>query len=188
VLPSEPATDADFVAALAEPRTAGYRGLLDVCRVLLNGLACADPLGTGGGAFLVDLGRAFERYLAAALEREFEARPGWQVEAQPAFALGRVELRPDILVRKDGVPRAVLDAKWKTATLDPTDLHQILAYATLTGASRVALVYPGRYDERAHFSTPDGRVRVSVYRLRVVGTTDELAESVTKLVRSVRKE
>ena len=187
VLPDERASDADLTAALAEPRAASYRPLLDLCRLLLDGLACADPLGTGSGAFLVDLGRAFERYLTDSLVRTFEPLSSWRVEAQPTFPLGRVQLQPDIVVRANDVPRIVLDAKWKTAGLDSTDLHQVLAYATITGAERVALVYPGKFDERTHFTTPDGRVRVSVYRLRVVGTAEELAESVAKLARSVRK-
>ena len=182
----EPVTDADFAAAVAEPRAAHYQPLLEVCRILLDGLTCADPLGTGNGAFLIDLGQAFERYLATALDRAFETHPDWWVEAHPTFAVGPTELKPDVLIRKDGEPWAVLDAKWKTATLDPADLHQILAYATLTGAARVALVYPGREDERAYFSASDGRVRVSVYRIRVVGTAEELAQSVEKLARSVR--
>lgn len=187
VLPDERAGAADLTAALAEPRAASYRPLLDLCRLLLDGLACADPLGAGGGAFLVDLGRAFERYLTDSLVRAFEPLSGWQVEGQPTFALGRLQLQPDIVVRANGVPRAVLDAKWKTATLDPADLHQVLAYAALTGAERAALVYPGKFDERAHFATPDGRIRVSVYRLRVTGPAEELARSVAKLARSVRK-
>lgn len=187
VLPDEPATDADFEAASAEPRVEVYRPLLELCRLLLDGLTCADPLGTGAAGFLVDLGNVFERYLTAALIRGLEPHPDWSLEAQPKFAIGPVELQPDVLLRKGGEARIVLDAKWKTATLDSTDLHQVLAYATITGAPRVALVYPGLRDECANFTTPDGNVRVTVYRLRVVGTADELAHSVAKLARSVRK-
>jgi 5-methylcytosine-specific restriction enzyme subunit McrC len=186
-VPDEPATEADFAAALAEPRAAGYRPLLEVCRLVLHGLTAAEPLGTGTGAFLIDLGRAFERYLTVGIERVVVPRPRWRIDAQPAFAIGPTELRPDILVRKDEAPWAVLDAKWKTATLDPNDLHQVLAYATLTGAARVGLVYPGSSDNRTHFYTPDGRIRVSVYRLRVVGTEEQLFRSVKRLIRSVRK-
>ena len=149
VLPNAPFAEADFTAARAEPCAAGYRKLLDVCRILIDGLTCADPLATGSGAFLVDLGLVFERYLTTAIECAFGPQPGWGVEAQPAFAIGPAELRPDVLLRKDGAPWAVLDAKWKTAALDSADLHQILAYATLTDAARVALVYPGRNDECA---------------------------------------
>ena len=188
VVPDEPATDEDFAAALAEPRVAGYRLLLDGCRLILAGLSCADPLGVGSGAFLVDLGRAFENYLATGLEREFAPWPEWSVVAQPKYPVGQSELRPDVLLRKDDQPHAVLDAKWKTAkpAPDADDLHQVLAYASLTGAPRVALVYPGKADDRAHFDTPGKRVRVSLYRLRVVGTADQLGRSLTRLSRSFK--
>lgn len=182
-----PPTDADFAAARAEPRASAYLPLLNVSRLILNGLASADPLGTQGGALLLDLGQAFERYLTEALKRAFAPRPLWRVDAQPAFVLGPTTLQPDIVIRNRGVPFAVLDAKWKTTALDASDLHQVLAYATLTGAPRVGLVYPGRTDARADFRTPDGRVRVSRHRLRVVGTATELEESIQKLARAVRR-
>jgi 5-methylcytosine-specific restriction enzyme subunit McrC len=183
-----PATEDEFAAAAAEPRAAGYLPLLEVCRLILNGLTCAVPLGTGSGAFLVDLGRAFERYLTRALHERLARRPGWTVESHPPFAIGPTELQPDILVRKEGVPWAVLDAKWKAARPEASDLHQVLAYGAVSGVDRVALVYPGRKDDRAHFATPDGRVRVSLYRLRVVGTADQLTRSIAKLSRRVRKD
>jgi 5-methylcytosine-specific restriction enzyme subunit McrC len=187
VVPYELATAADFTTAFAEPRVVGYRTLLEVCRLLFDGLNGTDPLNRPAGAFLINLETAFERYLTAGLERELVSRPGWRVEAQPVFVLGPTTLQPDILVRKDEAPWAVLDAKWKRATYESADLHQILAYATLTGAPRVALVHPGSSDRPAQFSTPDGKVRVSVFRLRVVGTEVQLGRSIARLARMVRK-
>ena len=184
-VPDVPATEADFAAAYAEPRAAAYRELLDVCRLIIIGLNVANPLGTDSGAFLVDLGRAFERYLTSALEYECVERPGWAVDAQPRFTLGTTELQPDIMVRVNGAPRAVLDAKWKTANAEAGDLHQVLAYSTLTGAEHVGLVYPAVKDGRGQFTTPDGRVRVSVFQLRVVGSATQLARSVRRLANSL---
>lgn len=187
-LTNAPATDDAFTAAFAEPRAAHYRRLLDVCRLILNGLTSADPTGNETGAFLLDLGNAFERYLTSALQREFAARPAWRVEAQPGISIGPTTLTPDLVLRKRGVARIVLDAKWKTTALDANDLHQVLAYATITCARRVGLVYPGRTNARAHFTTPDGRVRVSRYRVRVVGSASELASSITRLARDARRQ
>ena len=187
-VPDVPATEADFTAALSEPRVAAYRPLLEVCQLILNGLNVANPLGTAGGAFLIDLGRAFERYLTTALVLAFTERPGWVVDEQPRYTLGETDLQPDIVVRYNGSPRAVLDAKWKTATPEAGDLHQILAYATLTGADHVGLVYPGVKYGRAHCTTPDGRVRVSIFRLRVVGSADDLERSVGRLARALRSD
>lgn len=186
-VPDTPVAEADFAAALAEPRAVTYGPLLDVCRTIHQGFRTADPLKHGSGAFLLDLGHAFERHLARALRDALRDRPNWSVEDQPGFALGPLELRPDLLLRKAGAARVVLDAKWKTTALEAADLHQVLAYSTLTGAPRVALVYPGRADARTHFATPDGRVRVSRYRLRVVGTSAELAHSVATLARDIRR-
>lgn len=177
----------DEAAARREPRAAGYAPLLDVCGIIRRGLASFDPHATQAGAFLLDLGQAFERYLADALADALAPRPGWAVEAHPPFALGPAVLQPDLLIRKRGTPRAVLDAKWKTGPTDAADLHQVLAYAALTGASRVGLVYPGRTDGRAVATTSDGRIRVTRYRLRVVGAEADLAASAARLARDVRR-
>jgi 5-methylcytosine-specific restriction enzyme subunit McrC len=184
-IPDEPASESDFAAALAEPRAAGYRPLLDVCRLILNGLACADPTGTGTGAFLIDLGQAFERYLAHGLQREFTRRTGWNVVIQPTYQIGPTTLQPDLLILKDTTPWAVLDAKWKAANPEADDLHQVIAYATLTGAPNVGLVYPGKSDDLAHFATPGHRVRVSMYRLCVIGTVNQLAKGIYNLAMAV---
>ncbi|MBA4065686.1 MAG: hypothetical protein C0501_18605 [Isosphaera sp.] len=180
------ATDADLPAADAEPRAAHYRPLLDVCRLLRDGLSAARLPG-GGGAFLVDLSRAFERYLAEALAAAFAARPGWTVEAHPRFPVGPTDLVPDLLVRRRGEPWAVLDAKWKAAGRgpDPADLHQVLAYAAVTGARHVGLVYPGRRSGRRTDAAPGG-VAVSRVRLRVVGTAAECDRAARVFARFVR--
>lgn len=186
-MPEVAVTDADFITAFAESRATSYLPLLHVCRLILNGLNSADPHGISGNAFLINLGRVFERYLFTSLTHELVAKASWRVEEHRVFHVGPTELQPDILLRYNGTPAVVLDAKWKTDTSEIADLHQVLAYATVTGAPRVGLVFPGRSDGRTRFLTPDGRVQVSLYRLRVVGTAAQLAASVKKFARIVRK-
>ncbi|MFM8275304.1 MAG: McrC family protein [Gemmata sp.] len=183
VPPTEPA----FAAAYGDPRAAGYHPLLDVCRLILHGLACADPTGQEGVSFLIDLGNAFERYITTELARELSRKPLWRVEAHPSYALGPTVLTPDILLRKAGVPQVVLDAKWKAAAPDAADLHQVLAYAAMTGAPRAGLIYPGRTDARETFAIPDEKVRVSRHCVRVIGTPAELQQSLALLARGVRR-
>jgi 5-methylcytosine-specific restriction enzyme subunit McrC len=176
-------TDELFGAAAREPRAGAYNALLALCRTLRDGLTAAD--GTpGGGAFLVDLGRAFERFLEVGLDRQLRARPSWSVEAQPGFAVGDLTLRPDVLVRRRGAARWVLDAKWKRPGPDPADLHQVLAYATVTGARRVGLVYPGtRFARRTLRAGP---VAVALVRLPVAGPTTDLPAGLARLAAVVR--
>lgn len=181
-------SDADFAQAAVEPRAAHYTPLLTLCRALHDGFRAASPAGTPGG-FLIDLSREFERYLADGLVSALASRPAWRVEAQPEFPVGPTVLQPDILIRRRDTPRAVLDAKWKSPgpAPDAADLHQILAYSAATGAKHVGLVYPGRRSARRTFPVPGGDVRVSLLRVRVVGTVEECGRSLDALGRFVRK-
>jgi len=182
-----PIADADFAAADSEPRAAHYRPLLAVCRLVHDGFGAARLADRGSGAFLLDLSRAFERYLTEALAGEFAHRAGWSVEAQPRFAVGPTELQPDILIRRRGAARAMLDAKWKAAgTPDVADLHQVLAYAAITGAKHVGLVYPGRRLARREFPIPGSAVRLALFQVPVLGTgTDD--RWAARLVRFLRR-
>lgn len=183
----DPPSAEDFTTALTEPRVKDYREVLEVGRVVLEGFRGASVLCSGpAAAFLIDLGRVFEHYLIRGLQQELGRHPGWDVGSHRAFALGPTVLRPDIVIRRAGSPWAVLDAKWKKVAAEASDLHQILAYRTLTGASRVGLVYPGRSDASVHYFSPDGRIRVSFYRLRIVGSDDQLERSIRRLARRVR--
>lgn len=183
-----PVTDADFPRAAEEPRAAHYAPLLAVCRVLHGGFRAAALTGAAGG-FLVDLSRAFERYLADGLASALARWPAWRVEAQPGFPAGPTVLQPDVLVRRRDVPRFVLDAKWKSpgGAPDANDLHQVLAYAAVAGAKCVGLVYPGRRSARRTFAVPGSHIRVSLLRVRVVGTVEECGRSLAALGRLVRR-
>lgn len=184
-VPAVRPTEEEFAAADREPRASAYRPVLDLCRLLHSGLKEADH-GAGGGAFLVDLGRAFEVYLSRGLVPRIDGRPGWSADIQPRLPLGEAALfQPDLLVRRRGEPWAVLDAKWKTPRPEPADLHQVLAYAALSGARRAALVYPGRRFARRELVTTPGGVRLTHFRIDVCGPPDSRAASLERLVRTV---
>jgi 5-methylcytosine-specific restriction endonuclease McrBC regulatory subunit McrC len=130
----------------------------------------------------------FERYLTDELRDAFSGQPGWSVESQPEFAVGPVVLQPDIAIRKHTKTRAVLDAKWKVPSLTPdaADLHQIIAYAAVSGTHDVGLVYPGRHFARRIFRVPGTPIRVSLFRVRVVGSAKECTSSIFRFSRVLR--
>ncbi|MBA4189625.1 MAG: hypothetical protein C0467_16695 [Planctomycetaceae bacterium] len=184
-----PITEADFAAAEAEPRASHYQPLLELCRFLHDGCAAAQMPEPGTGAFLIDLSRAFERWLTHGLRAQLAASPSWQVEAQPMFPVGPTTLQPDIVIRRNAKACAVLDAKWKApgTVPDASDLHQILAYSAITEARHVALVYPGRRFARRTFAVPGSDTTVSLFRSRVVGMVEECDLSIAQLARFVRR-
>jgi 5-methylcytosine-specific restriction enzyme subunit McrC len=187
-IPHSTPSELDFIQAETEPRAAHYRPLLALCRFAQEGFAVARWPGTGEGAFLIDLSRMFERYLTRSLREILSSQPCWSVESQPQFAIGPVMLQPDIAIRKDMKICAILDAKWKVpgATPDAADLHQIIAYAAVSGTPDVGLIYPGRRFSRRIFPIVGTPIRVSLFRVRVVGTTDECASSILRLSKALR--
>ncbi len=187
-VPLEAISVADFAESAAEPRATHYAPLLALCRLLHDGFFAAGAERTHTG-FLIDLSRAFERYLANGLSGQLARHSSWELHAQPAFPIGPTVLQPDILLRQRGESRVVLDAKWKSAKFAPAaeDLHQILAYATLTGAKHVGLVYPGCHSGRREYAVVAANIRVSLLRLQVVGTQVECLQALRTLGRFVRR-
>jgi 5-methylcytosine-specific restriction endonuclease McrBC regulatory subunit McrC len=115
-----------------------YRELIDLCLLLLEN---RSP------SVLLSLEGLFERYVTKLVERancgqvevqKTERYPCADPEAAPLL------IRPDVQVVSQE-QRIVIDAKWKVLREKPEDgdVHQIVAYAALTGATRSLLIYPG---------------------------------------------
>ncbi len=170
---------ADAARAPAE-----YRTLLELCQLLDDALRPGEVAGpTAGPAFLLDLGRVFERYVAAGVAELV----GDGVRVQPTVTVGGsggLVLRPDLLLERDGKPAVVADTKWKRTPAAADDVYQAVAYATAFGARRAVLVYPGRRDRRRAVDV--GRVRLEVRTLNVAGSEEACRRSLRRLARGMR--
>jgi 5-methylcytosine-specific restriction enzyme subunit McrC len=181
-------------AAAADPLTPSYRPLLDLCRLLLDGLGLNDQAGTlAAPAFLLDMERVFERYVTRGVAEAFAGRADYRVAAQQSYAFhqpvaGRPDLlmRPDVAVERDGRPCLLVDAKWKRPRglrVPTEDVYQMLAYAAGLGVERVVLVYPGKRDRGWEYALQQAPVRVEVRTLRVTGTAEACRRSLRRLGR-----
>jgi 5-methylcytosine-specific restriction endonuclease McrBC regulatory subunit McrC len=184
-VPDTPITEADFAAAEAEPRAAEYRDATSVCRLIREGFGSFAPEG-GHPAFLVDLGKTFERYVAQRVRSAFADRAAWTVEVQPRFPVGGLDLQPDLLVRHRGKARIVLDTKWKTPRPDPADVQQVLAYAAVTGARHAVLAYPGRSLAVRRLGSVGGGIRLSLIRFPTVGSDTLISTRLAKRLVNLR--
>ena len=178
---SVPLSPTLWKAAEPDRLTEAYLPLLALCRLLAESL---DP-GTAAGdvacpAFLLDMESVFESYVTAALlplatERvRVEVQP-WLVANVPIAGQPDVGMRPDVMLRVDGRPWLIVDAKWKRLSrtaLGTADLYQVLAYGAAIGAERVALVYPGRRNRVWEYAFPASPLRLQVIALRVVGSRE----------------
>src|SRR5207253_9336450 len=146
-----------FLLAEAGRLTEAYRPLLDLCRLLADGLAPGGRDGaTACPAFLLDMERVFEGYVTRGIVESFAGLGRYRVDVQPRHVANRpvagqpdIHLRPDVVLSRDGRAQVVVDAKWKDLAGSPLmtdDVYQVLAYCTALGVGRGVLVYPGRRD------------------------------------------
>ena len=170
----------------------GYGPLLDFSGLLAAHLMLRDRVAP---TFLLDLEVIWERYVTGTLVCALGARPDCVVHLQPFRAIAPhapgqpdVHVRPDAVVERAGRPQAVFDAKWKrlSGTAVATgDVYQVLTYASVLGAPRVVLVYPGDRWRRWVYSTAGPRLEVCT--LRVTGSGAGLERSRRRLWQIARE-
>jgi 5-methylcytosine-specific restriction enzyme subunit McrC len=189
--------EAAFAAAAPDRLGESYRPLLELCRLLADGLGPTEAAGGWAApAFLLDMERVFERYLTEGLERLLTPA-GVDVTAQESSVANRpvagqadLVLRPDVTLVRDGRVFAVVDAKWKELgepPLVPEDVYQVIAYGTSLGARRVVLVYPEESDRRWVYRLRRAPLAVHVRTLRVTGTAAECRRSLARLARALAR-
>jgi 5-methylcytosine-specific restriction enzyme subunit McrC len=189
---------ASLAVAVPDALTEAYRPLLDLCRLVAEGLAAGQAAGTTScPAFLLDLERVFERYLTQGMVRAFPASGRLDVAVQQLYCANQpvagqpdLHLRPDLTVHCGERAVLVIDAKWKRLQGTPLvteDLYQVLAYCTALQARRAMLVYPGRRDRVWKYKLARVPVCVAIHTLRVTGSREECARSLRRLGQAARR-
>jgi 5-methylcytosine-specific restriction enzyme subunit McrC len=186
-----------FAGALPDRLAEAYRPLLDLCRLLAEGLAAGRTSGPASTpAFLLDMERVFESYVTRGVRDGYAESLRDVVRVQPLYAVNRpragqpdLQLRPDLLVERGGRPVWVLDVKWKAlagAPLVTADVYQVLAYCTALGIRRGILVYPGGRNRVWHYPLARGPIRLEIRTLRVTGSRPVCRRSLRRLVGNLR--
>lgn len=97
--------------------------------------------------FLLEMPELFEDFVTRALGDALVSEYGGRIHPQDRNSFdvaGRVWLKPDLVWKVDGVPVAVVDAKYKVESpggFPVPDLYQLLAYCTVLGLRHGHLVY-----------------------------------------------
>jgi 5-methylcytosine-specific restriction enzyme subunit McrC len=137
---------------------AAYRTPIRLARLFLSHLSMEGHEGrTPFLSYLLPMAEVFERFVARYVAEEFAGHPLISVHAQESIGLdeaGRETGRLDILLRRAGRPRLILDTKYKTFDGAPTeaDRNQVFMYSHALGVSRAVLLYadarPVAYEAR----------------------------------------
>jgi 5-methylcytosine-specific restriction enzyme subunit McrC len=165
---------------------AEYYPLLDLCRLLADGLTPGEAGATPAPSFLLDIERVFERHVTRGVVEAFARSRCYTVSVQATHTVNRpvaeqpdVTMRPDLSIDQEGRPVLVVDAKWKRLpkSLVTADLYQVLAYGSTLGAEGVILVYPGRRWRVWEYRFTHTPLGLTVFTLRVGGTREACVRS-----------
>jgi 5-methylcytosine-specific restriction enzyme subunit McrC len=105
------------------------------------------PGGVSVAAFVVDMARVFEDFVATALREAWHSRPGrtWPQYPTSLDTDDTVRMKVDVVHLVDGVPRIIADAKYKlessAGSYPNADQYQVLAYCTALQVPVGWLVY-----------------------------------------------
>jgi 5-methylcytosine-specific restriction enzyme subunit McrC len=123
-----------------------------------------------GLTLLFPMNDLFEKYIAVLLRRALADRgievidQGGHRACLGAFTGEHLEsgdvfrTKPDLILRRNGQTRVIIDTKWKRLAADPldrkrgvsqADVYQLMAYARLYPANELMLLYPGKPGEPA---------------------------------------
>lgn len=137
-----------------------YQTSIHLAHLLLEHLSLQAKVGgVTAASFVFNMNDVFERFVAYYLRAHVpKIDRSLQIEIQPNIWLD-VERKeraiPDIILRKDGARRVILDTKYKLFKGSPAgaDLHQMMAYCHSLQLKEAILIYPGaeRIDYRRRF-------------------------------------
>jgi 5-methylcytosine-specific restriction enzyme subunit McrC len=155
-----------------------YERVLYLAKLVLKSIFIED-ITVGAGAsysLLIGMNDVFEKLVERTVRESLKDRDGWTVEGQASTdnllsGEPKIRMRPDFVVRKEGKPVLVGDAKWKTHVSN-NDVYQVVAYQTAY-ESPCVLVYPDNDGELENdYRVKNGRQLDMLELPTGVNTTD----------------
>lgn len=142
--------DKDFSSSHINRSLKDYPVILTWCKVFLKKQSFTHYCGnTVAMAFLFDMNRLFEAYIAHHLKLHQEKQWDIKVQDRSEYLLeyNKCKLIPDIVATHNSNNREItiiLDTKWKIkqSSIEQSDAYQMWAYASKYKSSAVILLYP----------------------------------------------
>ena len=173
---------------VASRLNARYVPALELAELVLAGRSFEQRVGDlMVSGYLFNMATIFEDFVTVALREAFRQFGGrsWLQYRSHLDEAETVPVRPDFVWTDFGVPRVVVDAKYKAekpSGFPQADLYQMLAYCTVLGLPVGHLVYAkGNEDARAHVVRRSG-VRIVTHALDLDVEPAELLATMAELV------
>lgn len=161
-----------------------YRIPIHLARLLLQHLSPeVRPGETPFMAYLFDMNKVFEQFVARFLQEYFATDPMFQVKTQDPIPLDDEHKEtgiPDIVLRKNGLPYLVLDTKYKVFKGKPeeADRNQMFMYCHALGLAQGILIYAN--DRPISYQGHFPQVTIRALALSLSGSLAEFRERCRK--------
>jgi 5-methylcytosine-specific restriction enzyme subunit McrC len=184
-------------------RTERYRGPVELARLVLRSRSVdARSGGVASAAFLLDLARVFEDFVAVALEERLRGDEGELVRHAKGRGLHLdaargLRLEPDLSWWRGSTCLFVGDVKYKRTKASAghhPDVYQLLAYTTATGLRRGLLVYAADdaaatgLDAGGAYRIVEADKTIEVRALDLDVPSDAVLEQVDELAAAIRRQ
>ena len=170
-----------------------YQPALSLAKMLLEYLSPSGKIGEYAfRAFLVDMDKLFEKYVAVALRESPLIQNGFSIVEQNKRRLdiaGYLSVQPDVVIYYATTPRYVIDMKYKLGQ-PSSDVYQVLSYCHALDLNRGLLVYPASEFERVarYKIKPDGRYEITAMPLDLSGNLDDFRRQTDAFLQAVWRE
>lgn len=153
--------------------------------VLRHQSAETSPGGLNVASFVVPVHQVFEQFVTVALRESF-ARFRGRVDDQFNGYLDdqrTVRIRADVVISVEGVPNAVVDAKYKFQDKSGTnsDYFQIVSYCTALDTTNGCLVYAHGLKEPEWLSIRNSPIRILRYPLDLAAPPTTILRAIDRL-------
>lgn len=182
---------ANLLAGLGRVRPDYADALWSAYAILAGAIPDVDAIGKLKlDSLIIDVSEVFEAYLrrelSDGLRREgYKVYDGWK-RPHPFFLDGgKYAVHPDIIIHRDGIACAVLDAKYKPE-ISEQDRYEVLSFMDVMGLEIGGFVSPTTANEGSRFmgTTSSGK---RLYNLRIDLASSDPDVEIAKYIENVRR-
>jgi 5-methylcytosine-specific restriction enzyme subunit McrC len=145
-----------------------------------------DKAGKNEWAFMFDMNRLFEKFIAKLLK---ETLVEYEVSEQEKSKFGEKNTKPDIVIRSDGKVKWIVDTKYKRINQDsdisPCDTYQVFAYANIANfgdnTKQVMLLYPKHLEMLEKNIKLPNEVNMHIHSIELQSETDNYLDYINEM-------
>ena len=167
-----------------------YQPALRLSKWVIEATSWAHAEGArGGSTFLLNVAKVYEDFVGSVMQATLRPN-GFEVDLQVSDwrldSEGKVRMRPDIVMSRNGRVVAVADTKYKVwgesdGSPPNADIYQALAYAVTADVPEVHLLYVSGDVEPRRYRIPATGTTVVAHSVDVSGSPEELLLRVGEL-------